>query len=87
MEALQNLTGKQSKTIASSHNENHNEKVDGWQEAEQQNESMYNTQGLETLRQQANDGSSYGVNNSCFRFFMANGDNNLWEKYGLKLNN
>ncbi|KAK8542095.1 hypothetical protein V6N12_014699 [Hibiscus sabdariffa] len=163
MEALQNLTGKQSKTAASSDSENHNEKADGWQEAEvskliqlrtamepriqqggyseeivlweeiaakmgclgfersgsmcknkwdslkktkemignkkrkensrgyeyyqQRNESVYSTQGPETLRQQANDGSSHGVNDSCFRFFMADGDNNLWENYGLKLSN
>ncbi|KAE8684837.1 Integrase-type DNA-binding superfamily protein [Hibiscus syriacus] len=157
MEALQNLTAKQSNAAtASSDSENHNEKADGWQEAEvskliqlrnameprlqqggypeevalweeiaakmsclgfersglmcknnwntlmktkerfgnkkrkensrgydyyhqQQNESMYSTQ--------ANDGSSHGVNDGCFRFFMADGDNNLWENYGLKLSN
>ncbi|KAE8679397.1 ERF024 protein [Hibiscus syriacus] len=150
MEALQNLTTKQSKA-----SENHDEKEDGWQEAEvfkliqlraamearfqqggfheevilwekiaakmgclgfersglmckdkwdalmktkemmsnkkrkentrgcdyyQHNESLYSTH-------QPNDGSSHAVNDSCFLFFMADGDNNLWENYGLKLSN
>ncbi|KAE8676504.1 hypothetical protein F3Y22_tig00111587pilonHSYRG00065 [Hibiscus syriacus] len=43
-------------------------------------------ESLDTTHQ-ANDGSSHGVNDSCFRFFMADGDNNLWENYGLKLSN
>ncbi|KAK8621066.1 hypothetical protein V6N13_067509 [Hibiscus sabdariffa] len=141
MDALQNLNAKQLKS------ENHNEKADGWEEAEvsklihlrtamearfqqggfpeevllweeigakmgclgfersglmcrdkwdallktrkqnsrgfdyyQHNESPYAThQGPETWRHQANDGSS--------RFFMTDGDNNLWENYGLKLSN
>ncbi|GMI84767.1 PETAL LOSS [Hibiscus trionum] len=93
MEALHNLKAQQSKADG----ENHNEKADGWQETEvckliqlrtamearfhQQNESVY------TLRQQANDGSSHAVNDGCFRFFTPDGDNNLWENYGLKLSN
>ncbi|GMI80918.1 PETAL LOSS [Hibiscus trionum] len=55
----------------------------------QNNESLY----TETLRLQANDGSSpsnsnavgHGVNDSCFRFLMVDGEN-YWESYGLKLN-
>ncbi|XVF76265.1 hypothetical protein PTKIN_Ptkin13bG0252400 [Pterospermum kingtungense] len=50
-----------------------------------------NEQGPQTVRVQANDGSSpsnsnagSGVNDSCFRFLMADGEN-LWENYGLKL--
>ncbi|XP_022743398.1 trihelix transcription factor PTL-like [Durio zibethinus] len=54
--------------------------------------SEINEQGPDTLiRLQANDGSSpsnsnagNAVNDSCFRFLMADGDN-LWENYGLKL--
>ncbi|XP_038990749.1 trihelix transcription factor PTL-like isoform X2 [Hibiscus syriacus] len=157
MEALQNLTAKQlNAATASTDSENHNEREDGWKEAEvsklihlrnameprfqqggyteevvlweeiagkmsclgfersslmcknkwsrliktkemmrnkkrkensrgydyyhhQQNESMYSTQ--------ADDGSSHGVNDGCFRFFMADGENNLWENHGLKLSN
>ncbi|MBA0792792.1 hypothetical protein Gohar_017260 [Gossypium harknessii] len=52
----------------------------------QPNETIF-TQGPETLRLQPNDGSSHAVSDSCFRFFMADGDNNLWENYGLKLSN
>lgn len=67
----------------------------------QNNESIYNPrgayceiseQGPETVRLQANDGSSpansnagNAVNDSCFRFLMSDGEN-LWENYGLKLN-
>ncbi|XVE96492.1 hypothetical protein REPUB_Repub02eG0226900 [Reevesia pubescens] len=66
----------------------------------QNNESLYsqgrsyceiNEQGHETVRLRANDGSSpsnsnagNAVNDSCFRFLMADGEN-LWENYGLKL--
>ncbi|EOY08130.1 PREDICTED: trihelix transcription factor PTL [Theobroma cacao] len=66
----------------------------------QNNEALYsqgrayceiNEQGSETVRLQANDGSSpsnsnvgNAVNDSCFRFLMADGEN-LWENYGLKL--
>ncbi|XWS66728.1 hypothetical protein CRYUN_Cryun05aG0225600 [Craigia yunnanensis] len=67
----------------------------------QNNESLYrqgrayreiNEQGPDIVRLQANDGSSpsnsnadNAVNDSCFRFLMADGEN-LWENYGLKLN-
>ncbi|KAK8502243.1 hypothetical protein V6N12_011661 [Hibiscus sabdariffa] len=55
----------------------------------QNNDSLY----TETVRLQPNDGSSpsnsnavgNGVNDSCFRFLMADGEN-YWESYGLKLN-
>ncbi|XWS59532.1 hypothetical protein CRYUN_Cryun08bG0130200 [Craigia yunnanensis] len=67
----------------------------------QNNESLYSQgrayceindqQGPETVRLQANDGSSpsnsnaaNAVNDSCFRFLMADGEN-FWENYGLKL--
>ncbi|XWS55962.1 hypothetical protein CRYUN_Cryun09bG0045200 [Craigia yunnanensis] len=65
----------------------------------QKNESLYsqgrayceiNEQGPETVRLQANDGSSpsnsnagNAVNDSCFRFLMGDGEN-LWENYGVK---
>ncbi|XVF07733.1 hypothetical protein REPUB_Repub06bG0165400 [Reevesia pubescens] len=48
-------------------------------------------QAPETVRLQVNDGSSpsnsnagNAVNDSCFRFLMADGEN-MWENYGLKL--
>ncbi|KAE8697814.1 fructose-bisphosphate aldolase cytoplasmic isozyme-like [Hibiscus syriacus] len=55
----------------------------------QNNESLYS----ETVRLQANDGSSPSnsnadgncVNDRCFRFLMADGEN-YWGSYGLKLN-
>ncbi|OMO68203.1 trihelix transcription factor GT-2-like protein [Corchorus olitorius] len=64
--------------------------------------SLFNTQGrtyCEITEQglQPNDGSSpsnshvggnaVNVNDSCFRFLMADGEHNLWENYGLKLSN
>lgn len=67
----------------------------------QSNESMYNPGGAyceiseqepETVRLQANGGSSpvnsnagNAVSDNCFRFLMADGGENLWENYGLKL--
>ncbi|XVF55659.1 hypothetical protein PTKIN_Ptkin06aG0054500 [Pterospermum kingtungense] len=55
------------------------------------NESLYSQQGPETVRFQANEGSSpsnsnaaNAVSDSCFRFLMADGEN-LWGNYGLKL--
>lgn len=67
----------------------------------QSNESIYNPggtyceineQGPETVRLQANEGSSPAnsnagntVSESCFRFLMGDGGENLWENYGLKL--
>ncbi|GMJ12061.1 PETAL LOSS [Hibiscus trionum] len=68
-------------------NKKRKENSRGYDYYHQQNEWMYSTQGAETSRHQANDGSSHGVNDSCFRFFVSDGDNNLWENYGLKLSN
>ncbi|KAJ9184435.1 hypothetical protein P3X46_004162 [Hevea brasiliensis] len=67
----------------------------------QNNESIYNPagdyceineQGPETVRLQANEGCSpansnagNAVSDSCFRYLMGDGGENLWENYGLKL--
>ncbi|OMP12241.1 hypothetical protein CCACVL1_00067 [Corchorus capsularis] len=65
-------------------------------------QSLFNTQGrtyceITDQQVQPNDGSSpsnshvggnaVNVNDSCFRFLMADGEHNLWENYGLKLSN
>ncbi|KAJ8899568.1 hypothetical protein K2173_018542 [Erythroxylum novogranatense] len=65
------------------------------------NESIYNPenayceiseQGPETVRIHPNDGSpptnsnaGNVVSDSCFRFLMSDGSENMWENYGLKL--
>ncbi|GLT76285.1 hypothetical protein SLA2020_479550 [Shorea laevis] len=57
----------------------------------QNNEAVYNTGGggySEINEQGASSpsNSNAAVSDSCFRFLMADGDQNLWENYGLKLN-